>query len=178
MGRIRTPRNDNVPAPVPDAVRDLAEAVRRLDDSLDDPHGEASVGEPARRAAARATLVFDQTGNLSVSAIVVRCARPRSISCGASVSRARRPNASSESPRARWHEPRRGDASARAPPPRRAIRPSAVARRKARELWRGLAVTRVVSYDGPSIVSAALGTRRSRFFVSPGSRGGTRRPRC
>ena len=72
MGRIRTPRNDNVPAPVPDAVRDLAEAVRRLDDSLDDPHGEASVGEPARRAAARATLVFDQTGNLSVSAIVVQ----------------------------------------------------------------------------------------------------------
>jgi hypothetical protein len=63
---------DNVPAPVPDAVRDLAEAVRRLDDSLDDPHGEASVREPARRAAARATLVLDQTANLSVSAIVVQ----------------------------------------------------------------------------------------------------------
>jgi hypothetical protein len=63
---------DNVPAPVPDAVRDLAEAVRRLDDSLDDPDGEASVREPARRVAARTTLVLDQTGNLSVSAIVVQ----------------------------------------------------------------------------------------------------------
>jgi hypothetical protein len=63
---------DNVPAPVPDAVRDLAEAVRRLDDSLDDPHGEASVREPARRAAARATLVLEQTANLSVSAIIVQ----------------------------------------------------------------------------------------------------------
>jgi hypothetical protein len=63
---------DNVPAPVPDAVRDLAEAVRRLDDSLDDPHGEASVREPARRAAARATLVLEHTANLSVSAIVVQ----------------------------------------------------------------------------------------------------------
>jgi hypothetical protein len=63
---------DNVPAPVPDAIRDLAEAVRRLDDSLDDPAGEASVREPARRAAARATLVLEQTANLSVSAIVVQ----------------------------------------------------------------------------------------------------------
>jgi hypothetical protein len=48
--------------------------VRRLDDSLDNPHGEASVREPARRAAARATLVLDQTGNLSVSAISVQVA--------------------------------------------------------------------------------------------------------
>jgi hypothetical protein len=63
---------DNVPPPVPDAVRDLAEAVRHLDDSLDDPHGEASVREPARRAAARATLVLEQTANLSVSVIVVQ----------------------------------------------------------------------------------------------------------
>lgn len=63
---------DNVPPPVPDAVRDLAEAVRHLDDSLDDPHGESSVREPARRAAARATLVLEQTANLSVSAIVVQ----------------------------------------------------------------------------------------------------------
>jgi hypothetical protein len=63
---------DNVPAPVPDAVRDLAEAVRRRHGSLDDPHGESSVREPARRAAARATLVLEQTANLSVSAIVVQ----------------------------------------------------------------------------------------------------------
>ena len=63
---------DNVPAPVPDALRDLAEAVRRLDDSLDDPQGESSVREPAQRAAARATLVLEETANLSVSAIVVQ----------------------------------------------------------------------------------------------------------
>ena len=65
-------RGDNVPAPVPDAVRDLAEAVRTLDEYLDDPAGEPVVSEPALRAAAQATLVLEQTANLSVSAIVVQ----------------------------------------------------------------------------------------------------------
>jgi uncharacterized membrane protein YgaE (UPF0421/DUF939 family) len=63
---------DNVTAPMPDAIRDLSSAVRRLDESLDDPSGEVSVREPALRAAAQATLVLDQTGNLSVNAIVVQ----------------------------------------------------------------------------------------------------------
>jgi uncharacterized membrane protein YgaE (UPF0421/DUF939 family) len=63
---------DNVPAPVPDAVRDLAEAARTLDEYLEDPAGEPVVSEPARRAAARATLVLEQTANLSVSTIVVQ----------------------------------------------------------------------------------------------------------
>ena len=63
---------DNVPAPVPDAVRDLAEAVWTLDEYLDDPAGEPVVSEPALRAAAQATLVLEQTANLSVSAIVVQ----------------------------------------------------------------------------------------------------------
>jgi uncharacterized membrane protein YgaE (UPF0421/DUF939 family) len=63
---------DNVPAPMPDAIRDLASAVRRLDASLDDPSGEVSVREPALRAAARATLALEQTGNLSANAIVVQ----------------------------------------------------------------------------------------------------------
>jgi uncharacterized membrane protein YgaE (UPF0421/DUF939 family) len=63
---------DNVPAPVPDALRDLAEAVRTLDEYLDDPAGEPAVSEPALRAAAQATLVLEQTANLSVSAIVVQ----------------------------------------------------------------------------------------------------------
>jgi uncharacterized membrane protein YgaE (UPF0421/DUF939 family) len=63
---------DNVPAPVPDATRDLAEAVRTLDEYLDDPAGKPVVSEPAVRAAAHATVVLDQTANLSVSAIVVQ----------------------------------------------------------------------------------------------------------
>jgi hypothetical protein len=57
---------------MPDAIRDLSSAVRRLEESLDDPSGEVSVRESALRAAAQATLVLEQTGNLSVNAIVVQ----------------------------------------------------------------------------------------------------------
>ena len=63
---------DNVPAPVPDALRDLAETVRTLDEYLDDPAGRPVVREPALRAAAQATLVLEQTSNLSVSVIVAQ----------------------------------------------------------------------------------------------------------
>jgi uncharacterized membrane protein YgaE (UPF0421/DUF939 family) len=63
---------DNVPAPVPDALRDLAETVRTLDQYLDDPEGRPVVREPALRAAAQATLVLEQTANLSVSVIVAQ----------------------------------------------------------------------------------------------------------
>ena len=63
---------DNVPAPVPDSLRDLAEAVRTLGEYLDDPAGRPVVREPALRAAAQATLVLDQTSNLSVSVIVAQ----------------------------------------------------------------------------------------------------------
>ena len=63
---------DNVPAPVPDSLRDLAETVRTLDDYLDDPAGRPVVREPALRAAAQATLVLEQTSNLSVSVIVAQ----------------------------------------------------------------------------------------------------------
>jgi uncharacterized membrane protein YgaE (UPF0421/DUF939 family) len=63
---------DNVPAPVPDALRDLAETVRTLDDYLEDPAGRPVVREPALRAAAHATLVLEQTANLSVSVIVAQ----------------------------------------------------------------------------------------------------------
>jgi hypothetical protein len=61
-----------VPTPMPEAIRDLSSAVRRLEESLDDPSGEVSVREPALRAAAQATLVLEQTGNLSANAIVVQ----------------------------------------------------------------------------------------------------------
>jgi hypothetical protein len=63
---------DNVPAPVPDSLRDLAETVRTLDAYLEDPAGRPVVREPALRAAAQATLVLDQTANLSVSVIVAQ----------------------------------------------------------------------------------------------------------
>jgi hypothetical protein len=52
------------------ALRDLASAVRSLGDALDDPDLAPSVREPALRAAVRATLVLQETGNLSVSVIV------------------------------------------------------------------------------------------------------------
>jgi hypothetical protein len=64
---------ENVPPPMPIAIRDLSSAVRRLEESLDDPHGEeVSVRAPALRAAGQASLVLEQTGNLSASAIVVQ----------------------------------------------------------------------------------------------------------
>jgi uncharacterized membrane protein YgaE (UPF0421/DUF939 family) len=63
---------DNVPAPVPDSLRDLAETVRTLDEYLIDPAGRPVVREPALRAAAAATLVLEQTSNLSVSVIVAQ----------------------------------------------------------------------------------------------------------
>jgi uncharacterized membrane protein YgaE (UPF0421/DUF939 family) len=63
---------DNVPAPVPDSLRDLAETVRTLDQYLEDPAGRPVVREPALRAAAQATLVLEQTANLSVSVIVAQ----------------------------------------------------------------------------------------------------------
>jgi uncharacterized membrane protein YgaE (UPF0421/DUF939 family) len=63
---------DNVPAPMPEAIRDLSQAVRRLEESLDDPSGEISVREPALRAAGQATRVLEHTGNLSANAIVVQ----------------------------------------------------------------------------------------------------------
>src|SRR3954469_12535189 len=60
---------ENVPPGVAEALRDLAVAVRALDAALDHG-GEDAVRGPALRAAARATLALEQTGNLSVSVIV------------------------------------------------------------------------------------------------------------
>jgi hypothetical protein len=63
---------DNVPAPVSESLRDLAATVRTLDEYLDDPAGRPVVREPALRAAAQATLVLEQTSNLSASVIVAQ----------------------------------------------------------------------------------------------------------
>jgi uncharacterized membrane protein YgaE (UPF0421/DUF939 family) len=65
-------QGDNVPPPVAEALRELADAVRRLESTLDEGGDETAVREPALRAAARATLVLEQTANLSVSVIVVQ----------------------------------------------------------------------------------------------------------
>jgi len=64
-------QGDNVPPPVPEAVRELGDAVWRLEATLDEGD-DVAVRDPALRAAARATLVLEQTANLSVSVIVVQ----------------------------------------------------------------------------------------------------------
>jgi uncharacterized membrane protein YccC len=70
-GAIRAVRLDeNVPPPVADAVRELGAAVRALADALDGRGGMERVREHASSAAATATQVLENTGNLSVSVIV------------------------------------------------------------------------------------------------------------
>jgi uncharacterized membrane protein YccC len=61
---------ENVPPEVGEALRDLAAAVRGLDGAVHGGDAVATVHEPALRAAARATLVLERTGNMSVSVIV------------------------------------------------------------------------------------------------------------
>jgi uncharacterized membrane protein YgaE (UPF0421/DUF939 family) len=69
-GAIRAIRLDeNVPEEVAEALRDLAAAVRAFDAALDGD-GVEPVRAPALRAAGRATLVLERTGNMSVSVIV------------------------------------------------------------------------------------------------------------
>jgi uncharacterized membrane protein YgaE (UPF0421/DUF939 family) len=70
-GAIRAMQLDeNVPPEIAAALRDLAVAVRALDVALEGAGAPDTVSEPALRAAAQATLVLEQTGNLSVSVIV------------------------------------------------------------------------------------------------------------
>ena len=70
-GTIRAVRLDeNVPPEVADAVRDLAAAVRAFPDAIDHPERVDRVRDSALRAAATATRVLEETGNLSVSVIV------------------------------------------------------------------------------------------------------------
>jgi uncharacterized membrane protein YgaE (UPF0421/DUF939 family) len=70
-GVVRGARLDeNLPPAVSEAIRDLAEAVSKLREALEDPDRAEAVREPALRAAARATLVLQETGNLSVTVVV------------------------------------------------------------------------------------------------------------
>jgi uncharacterized membrane protein YccC len=70
-GAIRAVRLDeNVPPQTAESVRELGAAVRAFADALDGHGPLERVREHALRAAATATLVLEQTGNLSVSVIV------------------------------------------------------------------------------------------------------------
>jgi len=70
-GAVRGARlGENLPPEVATAIRDLAEAVARLRDALAEPDRADAVRAPALRAAARATLVLEATGNLSVTVVV------------------------------------------------------------------------------------------------------------
>ena len=62
--------DENVPVEVACALRDLAAAVRALGAALDDPARAGDVREPAVRAAREASMILEQTGNLSISVIV------------------------------------------------------------------------------------------------------------
>jgi uncharacterized membrane protein YgaE (UPF0421/DUF939 family) len=62
--------DENVPSEVAESLRDLALAVRAFDAALDTEGALHGVIAPALRAAARATLVLERTGNMSVSVIV------------------------------------------------------------------------------------------------------------
>ena len=70
-GTIRAVRLDeNVPPETAEAVRELAAAVRAFGDVLERRDGVERVREHALRAAATATRVLEDTGNLSVSVII------------------------------------------------------------------------------------------------------------
>jgi hypothetical protein len=60
----------NIPRAVGAAVRELPKTVRTLDRYFEHPEEEPPVSEYALRAAARATLVLEETANLPVSVIV------------------------------------------------------------------------------------------------------------
>ena len=70
-GTVRGARlGENLPPAVATAIRDLAEAVSALREALADPDRSDAVRAPALRAAARATRVLEETGNLSVTVVV------------------------------------------------------------------------------------------------------------
>ena len=69
-GAARRAAGREPPPAVADAVRDLADACRALRVALDDPERVDVVRTPALHAAATATRVLEETGNLSVTVVV------------------------------------------------------------------------------------------------------------
>ena len=70
-GVVRAARlGENLPPEIADAVRHLAAAVLALRGALEDPDRADEVRAPALHAAATATQVLEQTGNLSVTVVV------------------------------------------------------------------------------------------------------------
>jgi uncharacterized membrane protein YgaE (UPF0421/DUF939 family) len=64
---------DHVPPELPDALRDLADCVRRYDAALQHPDERLRAAQVAAlRAAGRATLVLEQTANMSVNVLVAQ----------------------------------------------------------------------------------------------------------
>ena len=61
---------ENIPPEVAESLRELAAAVRGLGEALDHPERVEAVREPALRAAGKATVVLQRTGNMSVTVIV------------------------------------------------------------------------------------------------------------
>ena len=61
---------ENIPPEVAESLGELAAAVRGLEEALDDPDRADAVRDPALRAAGKATLVLQRTGNMSVVVIV------------------------------------------------------------------------------------------------------------
>lgn len=62
--------NEHIPPIVPDAIRDLATAVARLDRHLGGAPVRSATREAALRAAAKSTAALEETSNLAVSVIV------------------------------------------------------------------------------------------------------------
>jgi uncharacterized membrane protein YgaE (UPF0421/DUF939 family) len=70
-GVVRAARlGENLPPAVAEAVRQLAAAVLALREALEDPGRAGDVRTPALAAAAGATRVLEETGNLSVTVVV------------------------------------------------------------------------------------------------------------
>ena len=61
---------DDVPAAIPEAMRDLADGVGALAGGLDDPERRGDARRHALRAGARATRALDETSTLSVNVLV------------------------------------------------------------------------------------------------------------
>ena len=70
-GALRGARlHENMPPEIAGAIRDLADACLALQEALVDPEAADAVRAPALRAAAAATRVLEQTGNLSITVVV------------------------------------------------------------------------------------------------------------